>query len=196
MSGPAPGSMVTGIRRSPPGVAMTTLEGALPSRTASRSDAIIRDPAGPCARDISRSAIRCLRVFALVVGLFALGQAERDLRLALEEVELEGNEGAPLALEGADQALDLAAVQQELPGAERLVVPAVPLLVGGDVHPLEPEFALLDQGPGLLDGRLAGPERLDLGSPQHETRLDGFEDEIVVRRLGVAGHRHPRFARS
>src|SRR6188474_2639610 len=128
---------------------------------------------------------------ALVVGLLPLGEPQRDLRFSLEEVELQRHDGPAFALEGPDEPLDLASVEEELPGPHGLMVPAVSLFVGCDVHPLEPELPLLDLGPGLLDGRLPGPKRLDLRSPQHQTRLDRLEDEVVVGRLRVTGYGHP-----
>jgi hypothetical protein len=68
------------------------------------------------------------------VVLLALGQADLQLGQALlVPIELERNQGAAVALNGADQLVDLLAMQQQLPVPARLVVEAVGVAVGRDV---------------------------------------------------------------
>ena len=78
-------------------------------------------------------------------------------------------------------------MQQQLPGANRIVVVAIALLVRRDVHSVEEHFALPEPGVGFLDGCLAAPERLDLGTGQHDAAFPGLENVVIVGRLGIAG---------
>src|SRR5678815_3704062 len=134
-----------------------------------------------------------LQVFPLVMLFLASAQGDPDLGPAAGKVDFEGNEGEPLLFHSTDQPLDLAAMQQQLARVYRLVVPAIALLVRGNVHSLEKDFAVLDPGPGLLDGGLLGAQRLDLGAGQHEARLPRVQHVVVVRRLGIPGDGLPRF---
>jgi hypothetical protein len=59
---------------------------------------------------------------------------------------------------------DLAAVQEELAPAARLVVGVARMLVARDVGVDEPRFAAPDLGEGLLEADLAGPDALDLAA--------------------------------
>src|SRR6476659_167222 len=80
--------------------------------------------------------------FALVVQLLALG--ERELHFGaplLVERALERHEGHALALDRADQLVDLPLVQQQLARALRRVIEAAGLLVFGDVGVDQPDLA-------------------------------------------------------
>jgi hypothetical protein len=118
-------------------------------------------------------------------------ESDGDLGLAAQEVEFEGHEAQPLALHGADESIDFAAMEQEFARAHRIVVVPVALGVRRDVHPFEEHLASGDAGVGLLDGGLATAQRLDLGPGQHDARLPRLEDVEVVGRLGIAGDRMP-----
>src|SRR5918911_1607191 len=71
-----------------------------------------RSPAADGARDLALGVAPALRV-ALVVQLLPLAERDRDFRDAALEVQLERHECQPLALHGADQAPDLAPVEEE-----------------------------------------------------------------------------------
>src|SRR5258708_13956305 len=81
---------------------------------------------------------------ALVVGLLAGDQGDLDLGAAARiEIELQRHDRAALALDGADQLVDLLAVQQELARPARLMIEAVARGVFGDVGIDQPGFAAL-----------------------------------------------------
>src|SRR5262245_51384859 len=88
---------------------------------------------------------------ALVVQLLALRQ--RDLQLgspALVEIELDGNHGHALALDGDGQLVDLLSVQEEASFAARLVLEEAPgSLVLGNVGIDQPDAAVLNRGIAL-----------------------------------------------
>ena len=148
-----------------------------------------RRPRMDTARATSRSIDFALERFALVVLLLSLTQRQRDLRPALLEVELQRNQGETTLLDRTDHLLDFSAMEQQLPGTHGIVVVAVALFVWRDVHSFEKDLPVLHPGIRLLDGGFAISQGLDLGPGQHDTRLPGLEDVVIVRRLGVAGDR-------
>ena len=74
---------------------------------------------------------------------------------------------------------------RSLRGRSRLVRPLVPLLVGGDVHPLEPELAAAQACEAVDERRLAQTERLHLGAGELDPTLEDLEQLVVVPRLPV-----------
>ena len=125
-------------RHVPRAVAHLQVRGA--AAPPSRAPAAGRSLAAPPrhrARDFA-VGLAPLQVLALVVRLLALGQREQQLGAAAEEVEFERNESESVALDGADQLLDLAPMQQELAGPDRIVIVAVALLVRRDVEAFRP----------------------------------------------------------
>src|SRR5690606_20219398 len=101
--------------------------------------------------------------------------------------EANRDDGAPFALNGADQLVDLLAVQQQLPVTARLVIEAVRHLIGRDVRvdqhhlaPLGRDIALGDIGPAVA-------QSLDLSAAQLEPGLDMIFEEVVEARASVLG---------
>src|ERR1700730_11062085 len=126
---------------------------------------------------------------ALVVGLLAGDQGDLDLGAAARiEIELQRHDGAALALDGADQLVDLLAVQQELARPARLMIEAVARGVFGDVGIDQPGLAALLGDIGFGDRAAPPAQRLDLGAGQRQPSLEGLLDEVVVPRLAVLGH--------
>ena len=77
-------------------------------------------------------------------------EPELDLGQSVREVHAERDQREPLLGRRADQALDLLAVEQQLAGADRLPPGLVHrLLVGRDVHALEPDLVASDPRVGL-----------------------------------------------
>ena len=54
------------------------------------------------------------------------------------------------------------------------------MLVRADVTVEQPEFAVLHQPIGILEVRLAGPDRFDLGASQRNAGLKFFQQEVVM----------------
>src|SRR5947209_17894423 len=82
-----------------------------------------------------------------------LAPGERDLELGVWplEVDTRGDERQPLLRCLADQALDLAAVEQKLAGALRVVVLARGRRVGRDVHVVHPDLSVAERRVGVLE---------------------------------------------
>src|SRR5205814_9700324 len=99
----------------------------------------------------------------LVVTLSAAGDAELDLGSPVLGVHPEGHEGVTLLRDGADELADLVLVQEELSGAQRIVVGVLGVRPLGVVDVPQPDLATLDAGVSVPEVRVAGAERLDLG---------------------------------
>src|SRR5919106_3475972 len=123
------------------------------------------------------------------MGLLAACDANLELGVAPADVEPQRNEGEALRGLEAKQLTDLIAVEQELARAVRDVVVAVALGVLGDVRADEPGLAALDADVGLGDVDLVRANALDLGAGQHDARLEGLLDGVVVSRAPVDGDR-------
>ena len=92
---------------------------------------------------------------ALVIGVAALGQSDLDLREAVDEVDLERDEGEALFVDLAGQPIDLASVNQQLPLPLGIVTARGRVRVRGDVGVLEPQFAVLERCICVLELHLA-----------------------------------------
>src|SRR5262245_49391244 len=80
----------------------------------------------------------------LVMQLLALGDRELKLRAApLVKVKLERDQRHALAIDGADQLVDLPAVQQQFSRTLRLVVEAITLEIFRDIGVDQPDLAVL-----------------------------------------------------
>src|SRR5881394_3045967 len=135
---------------------------------------------------------------ALDVDLLALGERQLELRHApVVPVELGGDKRQAVALDGADQPVDLAALEQQLSVPPRLVVEVrAGLGVGRDVGVHEHDLGAFHRRIALGDVGLAVAKRLHLRPGQGETRLEGLLEEVVVPgapvlRDRLAGHVRP-----
>src|SRR6516225_4747548 len=131
---------------------------------------------------------------ALVVQLLAAGERKLEFGAALVvEIELERHQRHSLALDRADELVDLAAVQEELAQALGGVVEAAALQVFRDVGVDQPDLAVTRIGIGFRDGRLAAAQRFDLCAGEREPDLEGLADLVVEARLAIVGD-HANFA--
>src|SRR5512134_4000647 len=106
--------------------------------------------------------VALLDVAAAVAALLAGGEGDLDLGARALEVD-PGGDQCEAALGGlADQALDLAAVQQQFAGAVGVVVLAAGRQIGRDVGATQPDLAVVDGREGLVELGLALAEGLDL----------------------------------
>src|SRR5215204_4201248 len=123
---------------------------------------------------------------ALVVHVLALCQRQLHLRARALEVDPRGHDREALLGTRLHQALDLAPVQQQLPGALRLVV-LTRRLVGRDVHVAQPDLAVPDLGVCVLQLHAAIAQRLHLRALEHDAGLELVEQVEAEARLPVGG---------
>lgn len=90
-------------------------------------------------------------------------------------------------LDFAREFLELAAVEEEFAGPERIVIPRAAGTVLGDVAILQPDFAAADFGVGLAEGAFAFAEGLDLSAGQDHAGFELVQDEVVVGGGAVLG---------
>jgi hypothetical protein len=122
------------------------------------------------------------------VRLLALRQGERDLHLAVLEIQLRRHQGEALLDGLANQLPDLVLVQQQpaLPPGVVIHVPAV--RVGVDVHVVQPHLAPLHLGVAVAQVRPPLADALHLGAEQRDAGLERLEDVVIVKRLAVVGN--------
>src|SRR5215203_1342317 len=130
----------------------------------------------------------------LVVLSLAACDGDLELDDAVLGVELEWDEGLPLLLALADEAVDLFPVQEQLAVA-RGELPFLPgVRVRGDVSPDQEDFAVSYAGVALLEVGPAFPDGLYLGACQLDAGLVGLLDREVMEGFLVASEvRHNRF---
>src|SRR5690606_24459957 len=130
-------------------------------------------------------------VAALVVLLLAAGHAQLHLDPRALEVDPQRDQRVAPLPHPARPVVDLPAVQQQLAPSGGLVVPAVAVLVGRDVHVVEPDLTALHPGVGVGQVDAARPGRLGLGARQGDARLHRFLDVVFVVGLTIAGQQPP-----
>ena len=124
---------------------------------------------------------------ALIPFLLAFGQGELALDAAVAEVEADGDEGIALLSGHALELADLVFVQQQLAGAERVVVHGVAVGERADVGVQEEAFAVFEQAVGVLEVGLAFADGLDLGAAEGDAGLELVGEEVIVAGGAVEG---------
>src|SRR4051794_19482272 len=124
----------------------------------------------------------------LVVLALALRDRELDLRPAVLEVEGQRHGRVPALRPLRRELQYLLLVQQQLAAPPRRVVRPGALVVLRDVPGVEPRLPAVDERVPVDERRATSAERLHLGAGEHEARLEGVLDRVVVPRLAVARH--------
>ena len=149
---------------------------------------------------------------AFVGGGFAFGEGEFEFGEALVvPVEARGNDGAAVAADGAQQLVDLPAVQQQAPRSARLVVEAIGAGVFGNIGVDQGDLVAVDEPPGgrALRRRRRDVEPISLRaptlrrtlSPELSIKVAGLNwcrefgiDRMVVHFSGALQRRNPCLA--
>ncbi len=128
----------------------------------------------------------------LVICTPASGQGDLDLGAPVFEVRGNGHQGQRALLGLAGKVQDFALVKQELTGPVRVEhAEAARVAVGGYVHAVQPDLAVLGPGERVPQLHLAFPEGLHLAPDQHNPGLIGVQDLVIVTRPAVLGHHRP-----
>lgn len=115
---------------------------------------------------------------------------ERKLQLGptVSKVDGKWDEGKRLLANPTPQLIDLTTVQEQLAAAIGIdSTEAVRILIGRDMGTDEVDLPVLDPGVGILQGSLAKPERLHLGSFEGDPALEGLENFVVVAGAAILG---------
>jgi len=125
---------------------------------------------------------------ALVVFLLALGKRDLTLDEMFFPVDLGGHTGVALLLDAGEQARQLFAMQQQLAGAVRF---ADDVGAGGverrDVATDQPGFAVLEDDVAVRQLHFLLTHAFDFPAEQHHPGFERVFDEIIMKRLFVAG---------
>src|SRR3546814_6820125 len=121
--------------------------------------------------------------------LLALGQRQFGLDLVALPVQRRGHAGVAVALDAANQLVDLAPVQQQLAGA---AVVGDDVAGGGDqrrdLGAEQEQLAAAHNRVALGDVGAAGADRLQLPALQRETGLETLLEVVLVARALVQRH--------
>ena len=121
--------------------------------------------------------------------LLALGQTELQLHPALFiEIELGRDQRLPLTANRAEEPIDLAAMEQQLARAARLVIEPVRRPIFRNIGVDQNNLAALGGGIGLSNIGPPLAQGLNLGSGQHHPRLKTVFEEIVKLGAPVLGN--------
>src|SRR6266478_1186674 len=160
----------------------------VPRPLSGAKQASARLPFGPKQPSAFALPAALLLGFALVVQLLAAGERKLELGAALVvEIEPERHQRHSLALDRADELVDLAAVKENLAHALGSVIEAAALQVFRDIGVDQPDLAATRIGIGFRDGRLAAAQRFNLRAGEREPGLEGLADLVVEARLAIVG---------
>jgi [CysO sulfur-carrier protein]-S-L-cysteine hydrolase len=125
----------------------------------------------------------------LVVEAASPSEGQLDLGPAVLEVQGQGHQRERLLLGAPHELVDLGAVQQKLASAVGFVgSEGGSVLVGRDVHPVEPHLAGFDTCVRVLKRSAPGAQRLHLGPLQDDAALEDLEQVVLVTCPSVARH--------
>ena len=127
-----------------------------------------------------------LDAFAPVVLFLAFRERQLDLRPALfRKINPQRDEGEPFLLRLPDQLVDFLPMQQQLAGAQGIVIHDIAVAVRADVTMVEKDLAVIDGGVAVLEIHPAIAQRLHFSPAKHHTRLQPLFNEVVVVGLPI-----------
>ena len=147
-----------------------------------------------CLVDVSvlEHAVDAALVLTLLDGLalvvLALASRRGDDQFgkaSLVDEQAQGHDGDTRLLSVTGDAADFLAVQQQFAVTVGRVVVVGAVAIFGDVHVLDPDFAVDDHTIGIGQAALALTDGFDFGTRQHDTRSERLDNLIVERRLAV-----------
>src|SRR5205807_9612303 len=125
--------------------------------------------------------VSCGDRLPLVVLPLAAGEADLDLGSVAHEVEPERDQRIALLPDLADQARDLAAMEQQLASPLRLVLGDARLGLRRHVTIIQPSLVVLDPDEAVAKVRPTAAERFDLGPQEPEAGLVRPVDAAVMK---------------
>ena len=124
---------------------------------------------------------------ALVKGFAPAREAELHLGFMAGDVEPQGNQGVAARRDALVEGEDLAAVEQQLAGARRLMVVDVSLRVRRDVHAVQPYFSARYACERVSQGDTTGPQGFYLGSGEDKAGLQALQDVVIESGAAIIG---------
>ena len=128
---------------------------------------------------------------ATVMDLLADAYSQEDFCQVLLKVHFQGDECHSFFCDSSGEFPDLLPVKKELPVPPGVDVVITALIIGADMHSVEPDLPTDDLGVTVSEICIALPKRFYLRSLQDHPRLDGVDDGIFVPRLSIGGNNAP-----
>src|SRR6185503_15298041 len=116
----------------------------------------------------------------LIPVLFALGNRQFALHLAVFEVKPRGDERMPLDLRLCHEPPNLVLMKQQLPCPSLVVVRYITVRIRSDMHIQKEGFAVFHKPVRVLQVRLSFANRLDLRPTQGHPGLEFLQQEVIV----------------
>ena len=124
-------------------------------------------------------------ILPLVVQLFALAERNLQLYTRIFQIDGEGNDRIALQLDLGKQMHNLALVQQKPARTHGVFVVDIALIVRADMHLADPQLAVLDRAPGILEIQRTEPDGFHLRTGQLDAGLKAVLDKVFMKHLGV-----------
>ena len=124
----------------------------------------------------------------LVALFLALAHPELDLYPRVLPVKAQRDERESLNLGAGEKLVEFEPVKEETPRALGFVLLVARLIVGLNVHIVEPGLAILDPGKRAVDVAMPGPDGLYLGSLQLDAGFQLVEDMVIPQGFAVNGN--------
>jgi hypothetical protein len=124
---------------------------------------------------------------SLVPVLLALGEGDFALDAAVAEIKLDRDEREALLRRQSFKFVDFSFMQQELTGAQRLVIHGVAVRERANVGVEEETLAVLEETIGVLEVGLAFADGLDLRTTQGDAGFEAVGEEVVEAGGAVVG---------
>jgi hypothetical protein len=142
---------------------------------------------GECPVDLTLG-VTLTQSFSLVVFFLSSGECQLYFGPAVFEVQSQGNEGEAFLLGLGCKAGDLVPVQQQLAGPLGFMVENVAILVLGNFQAVEPDFAILDAGKGLVELSMSLSQTFDFCSLKDQAALQAIENVKIMRGPTIAAN--------
>jgi len=120
-----------------------------------------------------------LHVLALIELHFAFADAELHFDFAILPVKRERHNGVSLDRSKTEEFSNLALVQKKFSDGFGLVILAIAKKIFLNMGIVQERFVVLDPDESIRNLRFTGTERLDLGTAQGKSSLEGLEDVII-----------------
>lgn len=126
-----------------------------------------------------------LEVLAAIDILLTFAECDLDFDAAIFPVERKRHDSVALDGPGLVEFADLGLVEEKAPRRLGGVILAVAEVVFVDVSVVEERNSIFDTDEGVADLAFAGPQRLDLGSLEHDAGFKGIEDVKISTGFGI-----------
>jgi len=132
-------------------------------------------------------SLLALEGFAFIVELLAATDTDLKLGETTPEINFGRHQGQSFLCNLLHQLVDLKAMQQQFTLSQRIVVFAIALFIGTDVHIIDEQFTIANAAIGFLDTDLPHAHGFHLSALQGQAGFYDFIDKVLVISLFIVG---------